>query len=148
MATTLLSTKLAASSLPPTCVDDRNGAAIAFKKLDLSKAVAYHTNGFPPQGIDYARILPAVNDAAASLARYDAKMSGMINADLLLAPLKRQDAVTSSRMEGTISTIENLYRLEAKEEANSADPYGEARNDDVETYLYSRALRLAQDALA
>jgi Fic family protein len=50
-------------------------------------------------------------------------------------------------MEGTISTIEELYRLEAEEDAGSADPYREARNDDVETYLYSRALRNAQQAL-
>jgi len=75
-------------------------------------------------------------------------MSGMVNSELFLAPLRRQDAVTSSRMEGTISTIEELYRLEAEEDAGSADPYREARNDDVETYLYSRALRNAQQALA
>ncbi|MGL4238172.1 Fic family protein [Tabrizicola sp.] len=121
---------------------------MAVKPLDLSQAVSYHTNAFPPGTLDYARILPAVAEASASLAHYDAKMSGMVNADLLLAPLKRQDAISSSRMEGTFSTIEDLYRLEAEEDARSGDPYAEARNDDVETYLYSRALRGAQDALA
>ncbi|MDG1470295.1 MAG: Fic family protein [Ascidiaceihabitans sp.] len=72
----------------------------------------------------------------------------MVNGELFLAPLRRQDAVTSSRMEGTISTIEDLYRLEAEEDSGSADLYRDARNDDVETYLYSRALRSAQEALA
>lgn len=117
------------------------------KRYDLSEAVAYHTGRFPPKTLDYEAILPALNDAAASLARYDAKMDGMIDSSLLLAPLQRQDAVSSSRMEGTISTIENLYRLEAEEGAGSRDPYGEARDDDVETYLYSRALRLGQRSL-
>ena len=50
-------------------------------------------------------------------------------------------------MEGTISTMEDLYRLEAEENAGTPNPHTEARNDDVETFLYSRALRLAQQAL-
>jgi len=52
-------------------------------------------------------------------------MSGMVNSELFLAPLRRQDAVSSSRMEGTISTIEELYRLEAEEDAGAPDPYRE-----------------------
>jgi Fic family protein len=72
----------------------------------------------------------------------------MVNSELFLAPLRRQDAVSSSRMEGTISTIEEVYRLEAEEDAGAVDPYKEARNDDIETFLYSRALRNAQQALA
>lgn len=117
------------------------------KHYDLSQAVYYHTGGFPPSSLDYERIMPALSDAAASLGRYDAKMSGMVNSDLFLAPLWRQDAIASSRMEGTISTIEDLYRLEAEEDAGTPDPYHDARDDDVETYLYSRALRLARRSL-
>jgi hypothetical protein len=72
----------------------------------------------------------------------------MVSGELFLAPLRRQDAVTSSRMEGTISTIEDLYRLEAAEDAGSDGLYRAARNDDVVTYLHSQALRSAQEALA
>lgn len=106
------------------------------------------TSSPPPSALDYEILLGPLEEAAASLARYDTKMSGMVNSELFLAPLRRQDAVMSSRIEGTISTIEELYRLEAEEDAGSADPYREARNDDVETYLYSRTLRNAQQALA
>jgi Fic family protein len=74
-------------------------------------------------------------------------MVGMVNSSLLLAPLQRQDAISSSRMEGTFSTIEEVYRLEAEENSGNADPYRDARDDDVETFLYSRALRLARKAL-
>ncbi|MDD7970806.1 Fic family protein [Roseinatronobacter alkalisoli] len=121
---------------------------MSVKPLDLTNAVTYHTGDFPPATLDYERLLGPLEEAATAIARYDAKMSGMVNSELFLAPLRRQDAVTSSRMEGTISTIEDLYRLEAEEDSGHADPYREARNDDVETYLYSRALRNAQQALA
>lgn len=118
------------------------------KPHDLSEAVRYHSGAFPPASLDYEALLGPLEEAAASLARYDAKMSSMVNSELFLAPLRRQDAVSSSRMEGTISTIEEVYRLEAEEDAGTPDPYREARNDDIETLLYSRALRNAQQALA
>jgi len=118
------------------------------KPYDLSEAVQYHTGAFPPVTLDYEALIGPLEEAAASLARYDAKMSSMVNSELFLAPLRRQDAVSSSRMEGTISTIEELYRLEAEEDAGAPDLYREARNDDIETFLYSRALRNAQQALA
>lgn len=117
------------------------------KPYDLSEAVRYHTGAFPPASLNYEALLGPLEEAAASLARYDAKMATMVNSELFLAPLRRQDAVSSSRMEGTISTIEELYRLEAEEDAGATDPYKEARNDDIETFLYSRALRDAQQTL-
>jgi Fic family protein len=144
----LLPSAFAVTRFAATLVDDRIGACMIIKPYDLTDAVTYHTGSFPPGSLDYEVLLGPLEEAAASLARYDAKMSGMVNSELFLAPLRRQDAVTSSRMEGTISTIEELYRLEAEEDAGSTDPYREARNDDVETYLYSRALRNAQQALA
>lgn len=129
-------------------LDDRIYTQMITKPYDLSEAVHYHTGAFPPESLDYEALLGPLEEAAASLARYDAKMASMVNSELFLAPLRRQDAVSSSRMEGTISTIEELYRLEAEEDAGVSDPYKETRNDDVETFLYSRALRNAQSALA
>jgi Fic family protein len=144
----LLPSGYGVTKLASNRVDDRIGIHMLTKPYDLTDAVIYHIGTFPPSALDYEVLLGPLEEAAASLARYDTKMSGMVNSELFLAPLRRQDAVTSSRMEGTISTIEELYRLEAEEDAGSADPYREARNDDVETYLYSRALRNAQQALA
>jgi Fic family protein len=144
----LLPSDLAATKLAANPLGSRIDAYMITKPHDLTDAVTYHLGAFPPSTLDYEVLLGPLEEAAASLARYDAKMSGMVNSELFLAPLRRQDAVTSSRMEGTISTIEELYRLEAEEDAGSADPYREARNDDVETFLYSRALKNAQQALA
>ena len=144
----LLPIELAATSVATNPLDDRFDAHMITKPYDLTDTVTYHLGAFPPSTLDYEVLLGPLEDAAASMARYDAKMSGMVNSALFLAPLRRQDAVSSSRMEGTISTIEELYRLEAEEDARSVDPYREARDDDVETFLYSRALKNAQQALA
>lgn len=144
----LLPTPLGVTSLASIFLGDRIGTNMAINPYDLTDAVTYHAGAFPPATLDYEAVLGPLEEAATSLARYDTKMSGMVNGELFLTPLRRQDAITSSRMEGTISTIEELYRLEAEEDAGSADPYREARNDDIETYLYSRALRNAQQALA
>jgi len=145
---TLLSKKFGVTRLASSLLDVRMSSQMIVKPYDLSQAVHYHVGAFPPASLDYEAVLGPLEEAAASLARYDAKMSGMVNSELFLAPLRRQDAVSSSRMEGTISTIEELYRLEAEEEAGASDPYKEARNDDIETLLYSHALRNAQQALA
>jgi Fic family protein len=133
--------------LPSTQIDGGVLSDMAIKPLDLTGAVTYHTDGFPPGSLDYEAILPALDRAWVALARYDAKMSALVNSDLLLSPLGRQDAVSSSRMENTISTVEDLYRLEASADAGSQDPYKDVRNDDVETLLYSKAMRMAEVAL-
>ncbi len=139
---------VAVSRFSPTSIDNSESQNMRINQYDLSDAIHYHTGAFPPDTLDYEALLGPLEEAAASLARYDAKMSSMVNSELFLAPLRRQDAVSSSRMEGTISTIEELYRLEAEEDAGSNDPYREAQNDDVETFLYSIALRNAQQSLA
>lgn len=117
------------------------------KAYDLSDAVTYHTGGFPPKKLDFEALLTPLSTAATAIAQYDTKMASMVNSELFLAPLRRQDAISSSRMEGTISTIEEIYRIEAEEDAGSADPYREARNDGVETFLYSRAMKDAKKSL-
>lgn len=114
---TLLSSGFGVTRLASSQVDDRIDADMVAKPYNLTDAVAYHIGTFPPSTLDYEVLLGPLEEAAASLARYGARMSGMVNSELFLAPLRRQDAVTSSRMEGTISTIEELYRLEAEEGA-------------------------------
>ena len=143
-----LPTGLDVTMVPSNRVDDSLSWKMVTKTYDLADAVRYHEGTFPPKSLDYEWLLGPLEEAAASLARYDAKISGMVNGELFLAPLRRHDAVTSSRIEGTISTIEDLYRLEAEEDSGSTDLYRDARHDDIETYLYSRALRSAQDDLA
>ena len=45
----------------------------------------------------------------------------MHNSEILLAPLRSQEAVVSSRMEGTISTLDEVLRYEAEKESEEDD---------------------------
>lgn len=113
---------------------------------DCSRAAAYHYGGFPPPSIKLDKIFFPLAQALQQLTRYDEKLKHMPNSELLLAPLRQRDAVVSSRMEGTISTLEEVLRLEASNSANRTE--GTARQDTVEVALYARALRQAEGQLS
>lgn len=114
--------------------------------IDLSHAVAYHYGNFPPQSFDTARVLDPLLAATDALARYDQMLKSMHNSEILLAPLRGQEALASSRMEGTFSTLEEVLELEseADPDLSASDEY---RSEAVETYLYGRALRTARQSM-
>lgn len=115
--------------------------------LDISQAVRYHTGQFPPR-LDYAPLVPALLSATDALARYDQMLRSMHdNGEVFLAPLRGQEAVVSSRMEGTISTMDELMQLEAEYGDDSKEAAGEFRADAIETALYQRALSTARRQL-
>lgn len=114
--------------------------------LDLSKAVHYRAGQFPSTELNYARLLPGMLAATEALARYDQMLQGMHNSEVFLAPLRSQEAVVSSRMEGTISTMDEILQLEA-EYGDHENAAGDFRSDAIETALYRRALNTAQRQL-
>ncbi|MGL4634352.1 MAG: Fic family protein [Beijerinckiaceae bacterium] len=118
--------------------------------FDISGAVSYHYSQFPPQNVDYAKLTKALSRAAAALARYNQMLKSMHNGAILLGPLRSQEAVVSSRMEGTISTLDEVLRYEAENEENG-DPVSQTeknyRSDTIEVALYSRAMRFAQGSM-
>ncbi len=116
-------------------------------RLDISHAVLYHDGAFPPAATDYCAILPALLKATDALARYDQMLRGMHNSEIFLAPLRNQEAVLSSRMEGTFSTMDEIMQLEAEFAEGEKRRDDEQRSDAVETYLYQRALHTAQQQM-
>lgn len=106
--------------------------------------VSYHYGQFPPSVLQYERLIDPVSDATASIARYDQMLAGMRNSEILLAPLRNQEAVVSSRMEGTIATLDEILRIEAEEVNDDGDAFRTARLEAVETFLYSRAMQRTQ----
>ncbi|WP_187429108.1 hypothetical protein ROLI_005100 [Roseobacter fucihabitans] len=108
----------------------------------FDKNVDYHYNKFPPTSLDYEKLFGPMGDARDALARYDQTLLGLHNSDFLVSPLRRQEAVVSSRMEGTISTIDEVLRYEADsdEDVGPAD----VRPTTLEVALYSAALKRAQ----
>lgn len=107
------------------------------------EAVLYHEGCFPPKVLDWSRLIPLLSPAAAAIARFDGMLAAIPNPDILVAPLMTQEAVLSSRIEGTQATIEEVLGVEAGLEA--ATP--EQRDDIQEINNYRAAMRRAEAML-
>jgi len=114
--------------------------------LNMENAVNYHYEQFPPEELDYGKFITGIIKATDAVARYDQMLKNMHNSEILLAPLRNQEAVISSRMEGTVSTMEEILRYEADHESESTDTTN-VRSEVIETILYQRALKSAQNAM-
>ena len=114
--------------------------------MDFDNAVQYHYEGFPPSKLDFGQIVNPLIKATDALARYDQMLKNMHNSEILLAPLRNQEAVISSRMEGTISTMDEILKFEADSE-NDTEAAKNVRSEIFETILYQRALINAQKAM-
>ncbi len=115
-------------------------------KIDLSQAVRYHYDQFPPKQLNYQLCIEQLIRATDAIARYDQMLKNMHNSEILLAPLRNQEAVISSRIEGTISTMDEILKYEADQE-NEANENPNVRSDVIETILYQRALKATQEAI-
>lgn len=112
-------------------------------QLNLENAVNYHYDKFPPTQLDYSLFIDSLVKATDAIARYDQMLKSMHNSEILLAPLRNQEAVISSRMEGTISTMDEILKFEA----DNLDEKSEStsfRSEVFETVLYQRTLKSAQ----
>lgn len=103
----------------------------------------YQPCQLPIDSLDYRRLLPLVGQANAELARYDGLLQGIPNPAVTLSPLTTQEAVLSSKIEGTQATVDEVLEHEAgmlKE--------GEKLHDIQEITNYRKALFEAQHYLA
>ena len=111
----------------------------------MSTPVLYHLDGFPPTNIDWAALVPLIGRANAALARYDGLIQAIPNAAVLLAPLTTQEAVLSSKIEGTNVTMAEVLEIEAGADGGVSEP---KRQDTEEILNYRRALRSAAGEIA
>ena len=100
--------------------------------------VRYHAGRFPPVELDWPQLIPLLGSTAAAVARYDGMLAAVPNADLLLSPLTTQEAVLSSRIEGTRATMGEVLEFEAGHESSP-----EKREDIQEILNYRASLREA-----
>ncbi len=99
----------------------------------------YHLGQFPPKTLDWSRLIPLIGPANAGLARYDGLLSAIPNAHILLSPLTTQEAVLSSKIEGTHVTIGEVLEIEA---GGESDALTQPKRDDAEEVLnYRKAMR-------
>lgn len=92
----------------------------------------------PLNNLDWEKLVSLIGSANAALARYDGMLQFIPNPAVLLSPLITQEAVLSSRIEGTVTTLAEVLEYEASEEI---DP--EKRDDARETLNYRRAMNSA-----
>ena len=112
-------------------------------ELNFENAVDYHYDQFPPTVLDYEAIAAPLVRATDAVARYDQMLKNMHNSQIFFIPLRNQEAVISSRMEGTISTMDEILRYEA-DYGDEDDKKANVRSEIIETILYARALKAAQ----
>ena len=109
----------------------------------MAAAIHYHAGRFPPDLLDWPALIPLIGPAAAAVARYDGTLAAAPSPDILLSPLTTQEAVLSSRIEGTQATMGEVLEFEAGQEPESA-----ARRDDIHEVLnYRAAMRRAEEML-
>lgn len=101
-------------------------------------AVDYHLGRFPPADLDWQQLLPLIGPANAAVARYEGVLHGVPNPSVLLSPLTTQEAVLSSRIEGTQATLGEVLEFEAEE---APDDESTPKKADIHEVLnYRRAL--------
>jgi Fic family protein len=97
----------------------------------------------PIPDIAWEPLIPLIGRASRSVALYDGILYGVPNPGVLLSPLTTQEAVVSSKIEGTQATLDDVLKFEAGEQ-----PTGEARRIDIlEIINYRQALRHAERSL-
>ena len=96
----------------------------------------------PLENLDWRTILPLVGYANACLARYDGMLQTLPNPNVLLSPITTNEAVLSSKIEGTQATLDEVL------EADAGLITSEARRGDIEEIMnYRDAVREAEVAL-
>ena len=108
--------------------------------------VKYRLGSFPPKSLEWSRLVPLLGPASAAIARYDGALTAIPNPMVLLSPLTTQEAVLSSRIEGTQATMGEVLEFEA-----GVRPDAEAQSAKVadiqEVINYRRAIVNAANRL-
>ncbi|NMB62742.1 MAG: Fic family protein [Chloroflexi bacterium] len=93
--------------------------------------------------INWSKITKKVSEASAALAYYNGILEAIVNPSIFLTPLETKEAVLSSRIEGTVTTIDEVLKFEADLKPESISK----QNDIIEVLNYRQATRLARDWL-
>ena len=97
----------------------------------------------PIERINWEALIPMVGRSNRALAQFGGILSALPNPALLLSPMTTQEAVLSSRIEGTQATLGDVLKFEAGQV-----PIQESRGLDIQEILnYRKALHEAEREL-
>ena len=103
---------------------------------------AFVPDALPPKALKVEAFLPELTRATQAVGELKGTGRAVANPLLLIRPLQRREAVSSSSMEGTYTTLSDLFLLEAGAEDAAT------RGDTREVLNYVRALEGAIAGLA
>lgn len=92
----------------------------------------------PLPTLNWVRFVSLIGQANAEIARYDGILQGIPNPKVLLSPLTTNEAVLSSKIEGTLASLEEVLAFEA-----SPDIKNEKYHDIQEIINYRKAMNHA-----
>jgi len=93
--------------------------------------------------IAWEPLIPSIGRANRALAQFNGILHGLPNPAILLSPMTTQEAVLSSKIEGTQASLDDVLKFEAGDK-----PKEESLSDDVQKILnYRQALNEAVPAL-
>ena len=105
--------------------------------------VKYQYGKFPPEKeLDWFKLIPVLGPTAAAVARFDEMLGTIPNPSFFLDPLTTNEAVLSSRIEGTRATMREVLEFEAEEPQSSS-----IRGDISEILNYREAIAHATNML-
>jgi Fic family protein len=97
----------------------------------------------PVEEVAWVPLIPLIAKANRQLAEYNGVLSTLPNPELLLTPFTTQEAVLSSKIEGTQATLGEVLKFDAGQE-----PEFESRRQDIHEIInYRKALREAEEEL-
>src|SRR5713101_5769837 len=97
----------------------------------------------PIKKVEWEPLIPLIGRANRSIAQYEGVLYGVPNPEVLLSPLTTQEAVLSSKIEGTQATLGEVLKFQAGEEIA-----GESKRQDIQEIInYRQALRAAEKGL-
>lgn len=105
--------------------------------------VYYHEGEFPPRNLDWEKLAKPIEQATNALARYDSFLGIIPDSSILLSPMLVQEAVTSSRIEGTQASVSDVLVYEA----GGGDFTPSKTNDVLEVANYRYALSRAEEMM-
>lgn len=112
--------------------DFRNSPSGALT-LTIDNAMAFVPNPLPPPNLDLTLLISPLMRATQALGELSGIGRTLPNPYLLLRPFMRREAVASSKIEGTVTSLSELLVYEAGSDAGVSD-------DTIEVRNYIRAL--------
>lgn len=111
--------------------------------IDGTQMNPYKPESLPLRNLEWEAFIDLMGRANRYIARYDGLLQSIINPDVLLSPLRTQEAVLSSKMEGTQATLEEVMEYEADAQRS------ESKKGDIhEVINYRVALMQGREKMA